>query len=463
MLTRAQEKSRLRAGLGEHVQEVKAGGRTLRAATSLPRRGTVSCAGTDQPSGAPSVEGSRMTAPAHSRYGPQLRILAGDAELLQIASTRNYCSPERICRRIYARFKPDSEPYATAVFEGEGSPQYIFSADLFTVRPVWAEDSGDWVKHPELGHIRFAPFTLDRSLKTLPSVMAAHPHARVLRYRPLRRCTIRVHEGDLVHVAKIFPDSYEHTNRGRQLVEDEEALWRLTRQADMGFDTARPEQWDAETRTLWQEYVEGSSIWPSLSVQSGCELAFQIGRAAASLTRSTLRLAGTFDAAAQMAASIRHAEELLQSVPEAASQLQQCLETLQAIHDDQTESGHGLRPIHGAMAPGQWLIAGSKLYLLDFDDLAFGDPELDVATFLHGLEIGLRSRCVCEEIVNAFLRGYEITAGRLNGRLMGAYLCHKRLYRALRRARSLRPDGDALALQVLQQAYESLVSAEVAC
>src|SRR3954467_1625353 len=137
-----------------------------------------------------------MMVSAHFHYRQQLRLLVGDAEILQLASNRPCCSPERSWRRIYGRFKPDSEPYATTVFEAEGSPQSIFRAEIFTFRPAWAEDSEDWVEHPELGHIRFAPFPLDRSLKTLASVIAAHPHARVLRYRPLRRCTIRVHEGD---------------------------------------------------------------------------------------------------------------------------------------------------------------------------------------------------------------------------------------------------------------------------
>ena len=44
------------------------------------------------------------------------------------------------------------------------------------------------------------------------------------------------------------------------------------------------------------------------------------------------------------------------------------------------------RPIHGDLAAGQWVFDGSRLGLIDFDDFASGDSELDVATFLAELE-----------------------------------------------------------------------------
>ena len=403
-----------------------------------------------------------MTPSSHSFYRQQLSIMACDAEILQIAGKRKGCAPERRWRRIYGRFQPDTEPYAIAVFETEGRPQSIFGVEIFACRPPWAEESGEWVEHQELGHIRFTPFTFDPALETLRSVLSAHPGALILRYRPLRRCTIRVQEGDRFHIAKIYPHWFERKNRGQQLVAQGQALCRSVHQADLSFSVARPERWDSEKRTLWQEYVDGNSVWPSLSAQNGRELAFRIGEAAASLTRSQLNPDRILDAAAQLAASTKYAEELARRVPQAASQLRQCLQALQAIHD-RAGTGRALRPVHGDMAPGQWLVAGSKLYLLDFDDFAFGDRELDVATFLHELEIGLPSACACEEIGNAFLRGYETIARRLNPNLLAAYLCHKRLYRALTRARTLRPDGDARALQVLQHAYETLACAEIAC
>ena len=403
-----------------------------------------------------------MMASAHSRYRGQLSIIGDDAQLLEIASAATGCIAERAWRRIYGVFRPNSQPYAIAAFESEGSPQSIFCAEIFGSRPSRADGEAGWVEHPVLGHVRIAPFTLDRSLNTLPSMMAAHANASVLRYRPLRRCTIRVHDGNLSHVGKIYPDFIQRRNRGQQLLAEGEALWRSARQGDIGFSTARPERWDAETRTLWQEYIEGDSIWSWLSPQRGHGTAFQLGRAAASLTCSKLEPARIFNAAAQCAASKKYAEELAEFVPEATYHLEQCLQALQVIHD-QAGTESALRPIHGDMAPAQWLVAGSELYLLDFDDFALGDRELDVASFLHELEIGCPSGSAGAEIGNAFLTGYETIAGRLNPNLLAAYCCHKRIYRALTRARALRADGDLLALNVLQRSYEALALAEVAC
>ena len=41
------------------------------------------------------------------------------------------------------------------------------------------------------------------------------------------------------------------------------------------------------------------------------------------------------------------------------------------------------RPIHGAPHPPQWLADGDALGLIDFDRLALGDPEADVAAFME--------------------------------------------------------------------------------
>lgn len=56
----------------------------------------------------------------------------------------------------------------------------------------------------------------------------------------------------------------------------------------------------------------------------------------------------------------------------------------------------------------------------------------------------------------AFVEGYEEVAGRLDGVVLRAYRSHKRLAKALRTARALRPDGDARAQRHLASAVDCL-------
>ena len=59
-----------------------------------------------------------------------------------------------------------------------------------------------------------------------------------------------------------------------------------------------------------------------------------------------------------------------------------------------------------------------------------------------------------EELNRAFLGGYQDAAGGLDPSLLRAYRAHKRLAKALRTARALRPDGDDRAERHLARAAE---------
>jgi aminoglycoside phosphotransferase (APT) family kinase protein len=110
--------------------------------------------------------------------------------------------------------------------------------------------------------------------------------------------------------------------------------------------------------------------------------------------------------------------------------------------------------VHGALHVSQWLEHGDRLALLDYDSLALGDPELDAATFLADLDVENRERVPVDRLGTTFLAGYEETAGPLDSRLLAAYRAHRRLEKALRVARALRPDGDRKAERRLRLALE---------
>jgi aminoglycoside phosphotransferase (APT) family kinase protein len=114
------------------------------------------------------------------------------------------------------------------------------------------------------------------------------------------------------------------------------------------------------------------------------------------------------------------------------------------------------RPVHGALHASQWLEDGVGLALLDYDSLALGDPELDAATFLADMDVQNRERVPVDRLNIAFLAGYEETGGLLDPRLLAAYRANRRLEKALRVARALRPEGDAKAGRRLRGALACL-------
>ena len=113
--------------------------------------------------------------------------------------------------------------------------------------------------------------------------------------------------------------------------------------------------------------------------------------------------------------------------------------------------------MHGALHVAQWLATGeSRLGLLDFDCFALGDRELDAGTFVADLDALNPERFPVETLREAFLDGYAAVAGALDLSLLEAYRTHKRLAKALKAARDVRPDGDRRAARRLRAALPGL-------
>jgi aminoglycoside phosphotransferase (APT) family kinase protein len=159
-----------------------------------------------------------------------------------------------------------------------------------------------------------------------------------------------------------------------------------------------------------------------------------------------------FDAAAQMAHSIDIAHDLGRRVPSLASMAASLLEALSACHA--RLGARELRPIHGDPHAEQWLDDGEHLGLLDFEAVAWGDPELDAAVLLAELDFEDDLQLPVHQLEDAYLDGAEASGLILDRQLLLAYRGHKRLAKALRSARAVRADGDERAEAHLMRALE---------
>ena len=203
-------------------------------------------------------------------------------------------------------------------------------------------------------------------------------------------------------------------------------------------------------RTLWQEAVEGVSLPSALTTETCSRLASQVGRALASLSRSSVRPRATFDAEAQQLRTRHYVDGLRHAVPAATSVAEALL--AHAIEVASQVDAKPLRPVHGAPHPKQWLLThDGYLGLVDFDRFSLGEPELDVATFVAAFDFDGDAR-TAERVAAQCQLAFESVAGRLDARRLAAYRLHKHLAKAYRAARAVHPDGDAKALRILAAA-----------
>jgi len=243
-------------------------------------------------------------------------------------------------------------------------------------------------------------------LRFVGTDVTAPAGAEIVRYHPGRRCTVRA------------GDRFGKIGVGPELLDAQRELWE--HRHELGFAVAEPLGYDPQTRTLWLAAVGGAEadLTP--------ELAERMGAALATLHRSDVR-----PAARRVPPDA--AKELIRRVPALRERVEELL-------SDPPPPGPP-RPIHGAPHPPQWLLDGDALGLIDFDRLALGDPEADVAAFMEAAA----AEDDGEPIAAAFARGY----GALDPRRLDYYRRERRVAKALRAASALRPDGDEKAARRL--------------
>lgn len=162
----------------------------------------------------------------------------------------------------------------------------------------------------------------------------------------------------------------------------------------------RPLGYLAGHRVLIQESVSGfrpSELDPASFMQ--------IGAAVARLHTSSVVLGPATSVADHLRDLVRpHPEVLARAFPALSGQIHGLLDGLLAM------PACGTAPIHRDLHPRQLLLSGSRVWLLDWDLAAQGDPALDVGNFCAYL----RARwpeATAEVAVTAFRAGYAPLAG----------------------------------------------------
>jgi hypothetical protein len=394
------------------------------------------------------------TSSFHARHRATLARLASDEAMLPLLGRAGeecgWWTAERRWTRTWSRLDVTDPPRATLLFETEDAPRAICVLRQGPDAPPARSPDEIAFPDPTLGWITLTRFPFDPALPTLACVLNARPGAEVVRYRPGRRCTLRDRgaAGEPCYV-KVFPD-----DRGARVDREAQELWRAVGAGEIDVRVARPRGFDPELRAVIQSELRGKPAVALLRGTGGARLAERLGRAAASIPAARLAPANVLDAAAELARTRTRARELTRLVPSLAAAVDHALTRLAALHA--RLEPRPLRPIHGSLHPQQWLVDGDRPGLVDFDRLSLGDPELDVATFLAEVDFEDPSVVPVAAVCAAFVRGYRSRWPFLDADLLRAYRAQKRLAKAVRSARALRPDADRRAALHLDHALRAL-------
>jgi hypothetical protein len=386
-----------------------------------------------------------MSDSGHRRYRERLEALQSD-ELVLVAV--NVAAAEwgwdgcGQWTRTYGRFEPDGQPYALIVLSNTENTAALCRVEVFDQPPREVQGCRLFQARPA-GWMRVSPFTTDPSLPTLDAVLAASADIAVVRYRPSRRCTLRVTTDTGTLFAKVYPDA-----RGARVYNESLLLQEAVCRGDLHFRVARSERWDPVRMTLWQEPLSGISLTRPLAGAAAGRLARQLGEALGSLSASAVRPSEIFDASAQQARTARYSTRLREIVPGISRRADALLQQLSFLHARRPSLP--LAPIHGAAHPKQWLFDGATLGLVDFDRLSWGEPELDVATLVTAVEFDEGPKRA-EEVTEQAVQGFEAVARSMDVERLAAYRLHKHVAKAYRAAVAIHPEGDAKVMRILEE------------
>jgi thiamine kinase-like enzyme len=138
--------------------------------------------------------------------------------------------------------------------------------------------------------------------------------------------------------------------------------------------------------TFWQEDWKGRELSAVIDEFDWEEFFPRIAKALAAWHRirvANLRRGPDPDDVLRMAQE--DGGKLISKLPQLQPLVSTALERLEAAQGALVRQEIPIAPIHGALRPSQMLIRGAELAMVDFDDIALGDPLFDVAEFIASL------------------------------------------------------------------------------
>lgn len=392
----------------------------------------------------------------HINYVEELTKLASSNDpihgiLSAVGRDKNWWSTEASWFRAYGRHPAGLLPYAIFVYESHGDPQHLCLIEISKQKPSLEGENSVILQDALLGWIKIRKFPSDPYLPTLQEVLNACAHARVVRYRPHWRCTLRQEDDTGIHYVKVFRPGDGNVEELHDAGID---ILNAASRGELDFDVAPPERYDRGLNAIWQSNVRGSPAAPELYGKRGSEIARRMGLACGSIPRANLHPSNILDLPWHLRSTESYSQIVRKRLPDLADTVDEFFQKIVALH--RNISDRALLPIHGSPHPSQWLMGETRLGLVDFDRFSLGDPELDVATFMAEVDFTKSTLISTATLNQAFIDGYEARYGQLDPARLRLYRAHKRFAKVQRTACSLNPDAPSRAVRHMTLAWEAL-------
>jgi hypothetical protein len=220
--------------------------------------------------------------------------------------------------------------------------------------------------------------------------------ARVTRYKAGRRCVIeyevRVRRPDLPPQAATLIGKVRRGRFGGKDYRLLDAIWRAGFVADSedGLSVAEPLGHVSKLRMSVQRKMAGRPATDVLAAPDGVAVARRIAEAACKLHRAGVPASRRHTMADELRLLRTYLAAAAEAEPRWADRIERLLEACERLGAAAPEPRpHG---IHRDLYPDQVLVHGQRVYLIDFDLYAEGDPCLDIGNFLaHVTEQSLRT------------------------------------------------------------------------
>lgn len=159
-----------------------------------------------------------------------------------------------------------------------------------------------------------------------------------------------------------------------------QALWAYAEREPHAPRVARPLGLDADTATVWYEFLPGQTLQAMLEGPQAEAALMATGRALAAVHDLPMNGEGCRDAAHWSREVERRARKLTRLLPPLAGRVRGLADGLLAVVPRLPRPE--LTGIHGDCQPGQFMIDEGRATVLDFDSMALGMPMEDLAECL---------------------------------------------------------------------------------
>jgi hypothetical protein len=397
---------------------------------------------------------------SHGRELDQLRAALRTrsiaAHLARVAD-RDGARAARACRVLDVKYEPgvrctilyelDARPVVAMIGWNEATASDVSLQDV----PVPNMEFYAWPDDPGIfGLTSF--MELDAMVDVLARALSCgrdhvlRARATLVRYRPRRRCTLRVDMrvrragGHTIELRTVYAKLYHDVAKARSVWEEMRLLHRCEALRRAGAEVAEPLALVPELGLVVQRPLPGAALDGLLAGDAGPHLVHRAARALAGLHEAGLRTARVRPIDALLTRMAGWAEGAGTIDRALSAHLGEVVATLTVSRDRLPAWGEEITLVHGDCKPSQFLVDGRSLALLDFDHCGMADPALDAGNFLATLrQVGVR-----HELKARTARRAPLHAAALR-RLEQEYL---RAYAAAR--------GDEGALAQRAQWYEAV-------